>query len=435
MRLEALIQVVQSFYRWCGHLSRGAQVGLLVIVTALVILAISPGARRALAVAWDWSVVERFRHKKWQVDVRGDDGPFHHVVTSEGAWDNYSLFVQFPWSTDLYIKPRPGWPLVAIRKFLDVLSDKFLGPHEKIRYNDVLPAPWWLRRLGFGHRVVHDPTLSPVEYDEVRQAFEREIQKRRPAQRLGVVPVGLLQNRRAAFVDLCRGPSVIIGGSSGSGKSEFIKNLLDAMLEIEGVRLFIIDLSGMFFARDWPGVEAILDTPAAILRHVEYLQGEEGRRRDVLKSRGVDDFRRLPEALRPPLLISLIDEGLDLFGGELASDARGAPPEERTFLQIQTGFGRLLSTSRKTGIVSVISLVEPLQTHVPRLRLSKGTTRIGFDCASDAVSASFAGDSSLNDPTLTMGRCRIRTPSIPGWAIMRTWHRPADGKKPGEDGG
>jgi hypothetical protein len=170
----------------------------------------------------------------------------------------------------------------------------------------------------------------------------------------GVNPAG-----ETVVKDLSDGPHMLVAGTTGSGKTVFLYNLLCSFLEThgtEGFDLAIIDpkLTNFMFCEDLPNLvndHVITDSDEALEIFDDLVNREIEERKEILKNSGSVDIHdhneRNPEdPLRP--IVVLVDEYADLL--DQAED------EAET---LETNVRRIAQIARSVGIHLVIATQRP----------------------------------------------------------------------------
>jgi S-DNA-T family DNA segregation ATPase FtsK/SpoIIIE len=171
-------------------------------------------------------------------------------------------------------------------------------------------------------------------------------------------PIGLTDQAVAISLDLSvDGPHALVAGTSGSGKSEFLRALmLSECLTNPPDRLIIVGLDhkGGATFRDLEhlpqvvGVATDLDS-AGTARVLTSLEAELSGRERLLERHAVAAWGELPTAVRPPRLLVVVDEFRTLLDALPEAAAR----LERLAAQGRSlGMGLVLATQRPAGAVS-----------------------------------------------------------------------------------
>lgn len=161
--------------------------------------------------------------------------------------------------------------------------------------------------------------------------------------------VGADETGQAVFEDLHEGLHIIVGGMTGSGKSVMVRTLLYSLFELskpDKITVAILDPANdyaVFKDRPnlWGGaIQGCCDEMCGILE--EFVEEME-RREMLLQKHEVEHFCELPEAVRPPYLVVVVEEVAAL----LASDKNAEKPLEQ-----------LARKARKTGIHLIMATQE-----------------------------------------------------------------------------
>lgn len=175
----------------------------------------------------------------------------------------------------------------------------------------------------------------------------------RPAEPGIQVPLGV-SARGPIWLPLSKLGHMLIGGATGSGKSNYIQTLLLALTSYEPaqVRLMLIDpkVVEMSFHAGAPHLEAPIATDLeSATRLVEGLVTEVNRRLDLLVRAGVRDVHGYNQVSSEPIphLVLIVDEFLDLA---VAGGPRSA---------FYTALVRNANKARAAGVTLILSATNP----------------------------------------------------------------------------
>jgi hypothetical protein len=177
---------------------------------------------------------------------------------------------------------------------------------------------------------------------------------------LGELPfiAGITPSGEAHLARLDEAPHMLVGGTTGSGKTVFLYSLLACLLDrfgTEDLRLAIVDpkMTNFMFCNNLTNLEhgsVITESEAAATLFEWIVEDEIPRRMDSLASSGSVDIgehnERSDEPLRP--LVVMIDEYADLVDG--LGDASG---------EFETNVRRIAQKARSLGIHLVIATQRP----------------------------------------------------------------------------
>jgi len=185
------------------------------------------------------------------------------------------------------------------------------------------------------------------------------------------------------FVDLAReSPHLLVGGMSGSGKSEWLRSAIACLLLVNDpttLRLVLIDpkknafpeMSGSPFL--WR-TDALVDTPDdASIHLLEELLEEIARRNELFKQVAADDLehyrQKRPEAL--PHIVCVVDEFADLLmgGGKAQRDA------------FERAFVRIAQMGRAAGIHLILATQRPSRQVISGILKANLTGKIALRVA------------------------------------------------------
>lgn len=198
--------------------------------------------------------------------------------------------------------------------------------------------------------------------------------------------VGGVEPSGDAFVtDLRDGPHMLVGGTTGSGKTVFLYSLLACILEtqdLDDVQLAIIDpkLTNFMFFRELPNLvtdDIITEADAAFDLFDRLVNDEIPRRKRVLEDSGsvdiVDHNSRTDDPLSP--MVVVVDEYADLL--DAAEDDAD---------QMETNVRRIAQIARSVGIHLVIATQRPSANIINTDLRSNLDMRAAFRVPSDSDS-------------------------------------------------
>lgn len=174
-------------------------------------------------------------------------------------------------------------------------------------------------------------------------------------------PAGLTPSGEIRWLDLPRLPHLLVGGTSGSGKSIFLYSLITALAYLNPpatLQLVLVDPKQTdfhFFGRlpHLRGGQVLEEASEAIVMLQELLAEEIPHRTRLLKAHNclnIHEYRREPRTENMPFLVVVIDEFADLI--QRISNR----PERKAF---EEGSGRLAQRTRSVGIHLVIATQRP----------------------------------------------------------------------------
>lgn len=243
------------------------------------------------------------------------------------------------------------------------------------------------------------PTLPP-NVDSVDEPTQAGLA---PESTAGRVPVGLAVHGdalRVAVIDLAAaGPHVLVGGTTGSGKSEFLRTVAigwAAEQPPSRLQLLFVDFKGGATFTD------LLELPHAIglvtdlgplvaERTILALRAELRRRERVLVENGVRDAALAPELL--PRLVVLVDEYAALI---------------ETFPELSAAFADLSARGRSLGVHLALGTQHPASA-VRDAVAANCALRIAFRL-SESAGAAFIGPSGHRLSGLPTGRALVVGP-------------------------
>jgi len=182
------------------------------------------------------------------------------------------------------------------------------------------------------------------------------------------------------YADLAKMPHLLVAGSTGSGKTVFLNNLILSLLyknSPEFLRLILIDPKRVEFPvyNNLPHLlDSVICNNAKAVSVLEWLIEEMERRFDILSdfnSRNIDSYNKkaLDKSKKPlPYIVLIIDELADLMA------AKGN--------EVEAGIVRLAQMSRAVGIHLVVATQRPSVEVITGLIKANITSRIAFQVAS-----------------------------------------------------
>ena len=186
------------------------------------------------------------------------------------------------------------------------------------------------------------------------------------------------------YADLARMPHLLVAGSTGTGKTIFLNNLILSLIyrnSPEMLRLILIDPKRVEFSvyRELPHLlsPVIFDAQKTI-NALKWLIGEMERRFNVLSGNGSRDIASYNEKITKegqpavPCIVLIIDELADLMA------ARGR--------EMEAGIVRLAQMARAVGIHLVLATQRPSVEVITGLIKANVTSRITFQVASQVDS-------------------------------------------------
>ena len=187
-----------------------------------------------------------------------------------------------------------------------------------------------------------------------------------------------------SYADLARMPHLLVAGSTGTGKTIFLNNLILSLLyqnSPEILRFILIDPKRVEFSayKELPHLlcPVIFDAHKSI-NALKWLIGEMERRFDILSGNGSRDIMSYNEKIMKegeeplPYIVLIIDELADLMA------AKGR--------EIEAGIVRLAQMARAVGIHLVVATQRPSVEVITGLIKANITSRVTFQVASQVDS-------------------------------------------------
>jgi len=175
-------------------------------------------------------------------------------------------------------------------------------------------------------------------------------------------------------------PHLILLGGTGSGKSASMSNLIAGAL-IRGADVYIADptkgCADFMFSAPW--VKAMATTDAEASAMMDHVYREIVRRKTVNASHAAASYLDLPEEIRPPHIVVLIDEFTSLmFTEKLTRPPQDASEEQlqmfaeqeasnRQRLNIGGKAGRIVREARSAGVTLILAGQELKQDTLQRI--------------------------------------------------------------------
>jgi S-DNA-T family DNA segregation ATPase FtsK/SpoIIIE len=181
------------------------------------------------------------------------------------------------------------------------------------------------------------------------------------------------------YADLSRMPHLLVAGSTGTGKTIFLNNLMLSLLyrgSPENIRFILIDPKRVEFPvyNELPHLLApVIYDATRTVSAFKWLIGEMERRFDVLSAAKTRDIRSYNEKMSEkgevlPYIVVVVDELADLMA------AKGK--------EVEAGIVRLAQMARAVGIHLVVATQRPSVEVITGLIKANITSRITFQVAS-----------------------------------------------------
>ncbi len=205
-----------------------------------------------------------------------------------------------------------------------------------------------------------------------------------------VLPFGVSDYNEPVTANLCTMPHMLIGGSTGSGKSTFLHLLITSLMKRytpEHVRLVLIDLKRVEFSLydESPFLlTKSVNDPKRAVTALKWAVKEMERRYEVLnkaKVRDVSEYhkKRMDEDEALPYIVIVVDE---------LADVMATYPQ-----QIEVNIVRLCMTSRPVGIHLILSTQHPSVKVITGIMKANIPCRIAFKVPSMVDSRTILDDS------------------------------------------
>lgn len=297
----------------------------------------------------------------------------------------------------------------------DDLTPKYLSCYEddyRMEYLFSLPVGLTVEKVEKGISRVATIFSKEVEYVSVERylnkvkiiidkgVFENELFKFdslefKPSKDKLLIPVGyyLKEGKRTMlYLDLSSSTQchVLIGGSSGYGKSNVIKFILSTITKFykpSEIQFMLSDLKGTELPL-FENVEHCLeytDTAQGTVAMVEKVLSEMQRRYELFTKNGCKDIRAYRnKGFKLPYLVILIDEFADLTLLAESGDIDST---------VISNLARVLQKGRSAGIICMFSLQTAKATLIPTEIRNNMPITIGLGCRDAVQSKCITGDS------------------------------------------
>lgn len=186
----------------------------------------------------------------------------------------------------------------------------------------------------------------------------------------------------------------VVGGVPGSGKSVFANVVLAGLAQRPDVQIVGIDCAGGVELSDWaPRLSALATSQEEAIDALQALWEEHERRIEWLKAHGYKSLANAGFSEEMPLYVAVIDEAAQLFRLESPNKedkARGS--------QLVDLVTRLITVSRKTGIVVILATQKPTTNTLPSLCRDNAQVKVAFRVTTAEAAKSILGDSASVAP-------------------------------------
>lgn len=188
-------------------------------------------------------------------------------------------------------------------------------------------------------------------------------------------PVGVSTTGQVRWLNLPRLPHMLIGGTTGAGKTMFLYGLIQALSQLNGpetVEFVLIDpkQTDFVFFESLPHLRdnrVVYEPDEAVQVLTDLLETELPRRTGLLRQYGcrdIHEYRQETRAETMPFTIVVIDEFADLIQSLGTRDRK----------QFEENVGRLAQRTRSVGIHLVVA------TQRPDMKVIPGNLKNNLDC-------------------------------------------------------
>lgn len=187
------------------------------------------------------------------------------------------------------------------------------------------------------------------------------------------IPAGVDVYGAPHKINLVEAPHILIGGTTGSGKSVFMNTIIRALskqMAPEDLKLILVDPKRTEFL-EYEGLKhleaKILTEAKDVAGALEWAAGEMERRYELFKQAKVKNIKEYRKSYRDvPYMAIIIDELADLM---LSSEHRA---------EIETSIIRLAQKSRAVGIHLIVATQRPSVDIIPGIMKANFPTQIAF---------------------------------------------------------
>jgi len=196
-----------------------------------------------------------------------------------------------------------------------------------------------------------------------------------------VVPLGVDIHGKLAYMDLARMPHLLVAGTTGSGKSVFINQLIASLLykhTPRTLRLSLVDpkQSEFYFYQGLPHLrEDVITDMTWTADLIDGIVQEMEHRYSLFKTRGIrsiDEYNQVsPDIL--PFYVFIVDEFSDMMGAYKKPRGQNHP--------IEHGIVRIAQKARAVGIHLILATQSPRADVMTGLIRDNVPSRISFSVA------------------------------------------------------
>lgn len=220
--------------------------------------------------------------------------------------------------------------------------------------------------------------------------FYRQVMPHYPEADRAFIPlcVGVAEGRQVHWVQLAKHPHLLIGGTTGNGKSNFINSVICTLISTyspDELRLVLVDLKeGIEFA-DYDGIPHLLTDKveevgqfAEVLSQLEALRKERSEKLRSLMARDIYEYNaRADDPL--PLIVIIIDEF-----ASIQSDRQQAKVIQNYIMQ-------LTAKGRAVGMHIILCTQNPSVDILPGASKSNMPLRLAFAMPTTSASTTILG--------------------------------------------
>ncbi|WP_187290610.1 FtsK/SpoIIIE domain-containing protein [Desulforamulus ruminis] len=226
------------------------------------------------------------------------------------------------------------------------------------------------------------------------------------------IPIGYGPTGQLKVIDLADLPHMRVGGTTFTGKSNFLHNLFISLAKLPYVRLAVIDLALLEFSYS-RGFAAFATETITALRLLTALEKEMHRRRQVLEAVGVEKIQEYHSLMGEeskydlPYIILLIDEF-----AFMNPDSTPETGEKEIRRQCQSICANLAALARKVGIHLILAMQRPDMKILPGQLKANLPGALSFKTIDD-----------VNSQIILDNNAAANLPDIKGRAIWQVGNR------------
>lgn len=286
------------------------------------------------------------------------------------------------------VRPSP----LGIALDVELLAGQELRTYE--RASEVIGHQWGVESVRVSLLRPGVVTVVPVTQDPLGEVVEVTPATVPPMESLKAVQVGRQEDGQPWMLPLDQSHGVA-GGVPGSGKSVFANVLLAGIAQRPDVQIVGIDPAGGVEFSDWCPRMSVLATnqDEAIDALTRVWEQVHQPRIKWLVDNGYKSVANAGYSKDMPLWVVVIDEAAQLF--RLDSPIKEDVAKGKQLVDLVT---RLVTVSRKTGIVVWLMTQKPLTSVIPSLVRDNAQVKVAFRLMTPEAAATVLGDAASVAP-------------------------------------